>query len=213
VQLNLSDGGALTVERVLVATGRTPRTRALGLEQLGLEATEEGIPVDERCRVRGLEHIWAAGDVTGILPFTHTAVYQARVIAANLRGEAMSADYRAIPRSVFTQPPVAAAGLTLAQAREQGIDAVSASAELASVPRAETHGAEYGRLELVADRGRGLLIGASAIGDQADSWLGEAILAIRARVPLATFAEVVHAFPTFNELYDAPLRALARACG
>ncbi|MHB8573735.1 MAG: dihydrolipoyl dehydrogenase family protein [Dehalococcoidia bacterium] len=212
--LHLKDGSELRAERVLIATGRAPRTGGIGLDalDLGNAVTDEGIATDERCRVRGQNHIWAAGDVAGIDPFTHTAAYQARVIAANLTGKAMTADYRAIPRMVYTSPPVATVGLTLEAALKQGIEAVSAGADLSSNPRASIVGRGFGRLELVADRKRCVLIGAAAIGEQADSWLGEAVLAIRAEVPVTLLTQVVHAFPTFGEIYIEPIEALAEQC-
>lgn len=212
VALTLANGTEARAERLLLATGRTPRTGGIGLEALGVEPGDDGVPIDEYCRVRGQQHVWAAGDVAGIQPYTHTAAYQAGVIAANLLGEERCAEYHAIPRMVYTHPPVAAVGLTVAQAREQGIDALRAGAEFSSLPRPETADSGPGRLELVADRRRGVLIGASAIGEQADSWLGEALLAVQAAIPLEALTHVVHAFPTFNEIYDQPLRELAAQC-
>ena len=203
---HLSDGSRVQVERVLVATGREPATKDLGLEVLGVTLGNKGeLEVDDRCRVT--DHVWAAGDVTGVAPYTHTAGYQARVIVANLLGEDRVADYRAIPRAVYTDPPVASVGMDAKTAEQQGISARTAVMDLAQVARTSTEGSAGGRLVLTA--ADGVLIGAAAIGPHADEWLSEAALAIRARVPLAVLADVVHAFPTFGEAYEPPLRELA----
>jgi pyruvate/2-oxoglutarate dehydrogenase complex dihydrolipoamide dehydrogenase (E3) component len=211
--LLLLEGGAVVdAERVVAATGRRPRVEGLGLELLGV-SSEGPLEVDERCRVVGTEHLWAAGDVTGVAPFTHTADYQGSVVARNLMGEDVRADYRALPRAVYTDPPVAAAGLTVAEAHERGLAVETARFDLSETARALTEGAgepEGGCLVLVADRRERVLVGATAVGPHADEWLGEALLAIRARVPVEVAAEVVHPFPTFSEAYGPSLRQLAR---
>ncbi len=209
-KLHLSDGTTVEAERVLVAVGRTPTTDGLGLDVLGIEPDDSGaIEVDDHCRVIGQDHVWAAGDVTGAAPYTHTANYQARVVAGNLLGRDAVTDLRAIPRAVYTEPAVASVGMAQQEASEQGIDVITAVMDVGQTGRAATEGAGGGRLVLTADRTKGVLIGAAAIGPHADEWLSEATLAIRAQVPLSVLADVVHAFPTFGEAYEPPLRELA----
>ena len=206
---HLSDGTTVEVERVLVAVGRTPTTDGLGLDVLGIETGDSGaIEVDEHCRVVRQEHVWAAGDVTGVAPYTHTANYQAAIVAANLLGAERRTDLRAIPRAIYTDPAVASVGMAQQQAREQGIDAITATMDLGELARTATEGNRGGRLVLTADRARGVLIGAAAIGPHADEWLAEAVLAVRAQVPIEVLADVVHAFPTFGEAYEPPMREL-----
>ena len=212
VVVTLDDGHTISGEGILIATGRAPRTDDLGLENLNIAVTDTGIATSPDGRVTGHTNVWAAGDVTGIAPFTHTANYQARTVTANLLGGHVSADYRAIPRAVYTDPPVASVGLSTHEAHEKNIDVAVASIRLKTTARAATDDARAGCLILIADRGRGVLVGAAAIGAHADEWIGEATLAIRAEVPIPVFADVVHAFPTFGEAYEPALRELVRQC-
>jgi len=212
--LVLDDGSRLTAERLVVAAGREARLDGLGLEFLNIRPTRGGsVEVDDRCRVRGQEHVWAGGDVTGIAPYTHTASYHGRVIAANLLGRDARANHRAIPRGVYTDPSVACVGLSSIKARERGYDIVSASMDVGHTARGSATGLKSGRLVLVAERRRRTLLGAAAIGPHAEEWIGEAVLAIRAEIPIDVLTDVVHPFPTFSETYEPPLRELAEKLG
>jgi len=209
-RLVLDDGTPLTAQKLIVAIGQAPRLNGLGLEALRIRPGRDGfLQVDDRCRVRGQEHVWAAGDITGIAGYTHTANYHGRIVAANLLGRETRANHRAIPRGVYTEPAVACVGLSSSQARELGYDAVSASMEVGHTARASATGLTSGRLILVGDRKRRTLLGAAAIGAHAEEWIGEAVLAIRAEIAIDVLTDVVHAFPTFSEAYEPPLRELA----
>jgi dihydrolipoamide dehydrogenase len=159
--------------------------------------------------VRGQAHVWAAGDITGLAPYTHTASYHGRVISANLLGHEARANHRAIPRGVYTDPSAACVGLSLEKARAHGHDAIRASMEIRHTARAAATGLTSGVVVLVADRTHRTLLGAAAIGPHAEEWIGEAALAIRAEISIDVLADVVHPFPTFSEAYEPALRELA----
>jgi pyruvate/2-oxoglutarate dehydrogenase complex dihydrolipoamide dehydrogenase (E3) component len=198
------------VDVVLLASGRRPRSTGLGLENLGIEpGPSSALQVDNQCRVRGINHVWATGDVTGVAPFTHTAHYQGRIVAANLRGEAIRADYRAIPRAVYVNPVLASVGHTRATAQAAGIDVIELEAPMSQVVRSSTEGDAAGWLLLLTDPARGVVVGATAYGGYAEEWLSEVSLAIRADVPVWVFADVVHPFPTYAEVLENPLWQLA----
>jgi dihydrolipoamide dehydrogenase len=217
-RLHLDSGPILECERILVAVGRAPNTSGIGLEILGIEEDDGGLAIDETCRVRGQRKIWAAGDVTAVAPYTHTANYQAEIIATNILragdrsgshgADQVTADYRAIPRAVYTDPAVASVGMDEATAAQKGIHPVTAAMDFAELARAGSDG-DGGRLVLTADRSRGVLVGAAAIGPHADEGIGEAALAIHAEIQLSVLAQLVHLFPTYSEAYGRLFQELA----
>jgi pyruvate/2-oxoglutarate dehydrogenase complex dihydrolipoamide dehydrogenase (E3) component len=198
--LELDDGRTLSGDRLLVATGRSPRVDGIGLETVGVEANPRGIRVDSRLRVG--ERLWAIGDVTGIWPLTHVGKYQARVAAANILGKPREANYEAVPRVVFTDPQAAAVGAT--EAAFSATTRVSEVAKTAAYTRA--YDKSNGFMTLLSDGKR--LTGAYALGPEAGEWLQQATLAIRARVPLDVLRDTIQPFPTFSEIYVAALKQL-----
>jgi pyruvate/2-oxoglutarate dehydrogenase complex dihydrolipoamide dehydrogenase (E3) component len=192
--VTLEDGTEIRSEKLIVATGRAPRVTDIGLDSVAVEWDEKsGLKVDERLRAG--DGIWAVGDVTGVALFTHVGKYQARVAGRDMLGKPARADYRAIPRVVFTDPQVAAVGS--AEGERSG------TVQLAGVARTSTYTREYaerpGFLTLVADGEK--LIGAYAVGPEAGEWLGQATLAIRAEIPLDVLRDTIQPFPSFSEAY------------
>jgi pyruvate/2-oxoglutarate dehydrogenase complex dihydrolipoamide dehydrogenase (E3) component len=208
VNVRLDDGSSVSGAELLVATGRRPRVGGLGLETVGIDTSSKGIEVDERCRAA--DGVWAVGDVTGVMPFTHVGMYQGRVVADTITGADVRASYDAIPRVVFSDPEIAAVGLTEAQARERGIQVLTSRLKL---PDAITRPWTYeqnprGDLGLIADRDRDVLVGAWAVAPLAGEWIHQAALAIKVGIPLGVLRDTVAQFPTFSEGYLKALEAL-----
>jgi pyruvate/2-oxoglutarate dehydrogenase complex dihydrolipoamide dehydrogenase (E3) component len=210
--VTLSDGEEVSGAELLVAVGREPRTQGLGLERVGVELGARGeVMVDER--LRAADGVWAVGDVTGILPFTHAGAYQARVAAGDMLEEDVRADYRAIPRVVFSDPEIASVGLSAAQARDEGIDVDTVRVELPDAigrPITYEQKPRGQELELVADRERGVLVGAWAVAPLAGEWIRQAAMAIKLRAPLEVLRDTVSQFPTFCEGFTEGVRLFGR---
>jgi pyruvate/2-oxoglutarate dehydrogenase complex dihydrolipoamide dehydrogenase (E3) component len=204
--LDFPDGTSVTGDKLLVATGRAPRTAGIGLETIGIDPDPRGVPVD--ARMSAGDGVWAIGDATGVWPLTYVGKYQGRVAAANILGTPTTACYDAVPRVVFSDPQAASVG----EADGQHV----ATAQLAGVPRASTYSRAYadepGFLTLVSDGER--LTGAYALGPEAGEWLQQATVAIRARIPLSTLLDTIQPFPTFAEAFlPALLELRAQVAG
>ena len=204
----LEDGTEIETDVIVIAAGRTPRTEGIGLESVGVKPTEKRLPIDDRCRLT--EGVWAIGDATGVSLFTHVAKYQGRIVADNILGKNRRADYHGTPRVVFSDPEIAAAGLTEEQAREQGIGVAAVTLDLTKVlARPWTYEQNpRGTLGLVADREREVLVGAWAVAPEASEWIHQASQAIRAEIPIEKLLDMVVQFPTYSEGYLEALEKL-----
>jgi len=201
--LEIDDGRELRGDRLLVATGRRPRVRGVGLETVGVEPDARGVPVD--AHLRAAEQLWAIGDITGIWPLTHVGKYQGDVVAANILGDPRRANYEAVPRVTYTDPQAAAVGAEAG--RFSAMVPVSGVAKTATYTRA--YAESNGFLALLSDGER--LTGAYALGPEAGEWLQQATLAIRAHVPLEVLTDTIQPFPTFSEIYVEALKVLRKA--
>jgi pyruvate/2-oxoglutarate dehydrogenase complex dihydrolipoamide dehydrogenase (E3) component len=201
--IEIDDGRELRGDRLLVATGRRPRVRGLGLETVGVEPDAHGVPVD--AHLRAGEQLWAIGDVNGLWPLTHVGKYQGDIVAANILGEPRKANYEAVPRVTYTDPQAAAVGADAG--RFSATVPVSGVAKTATYTRA--YADDNGFLTLLSDGER--LTGAYALGPDAGEWLQQATLAIRAHVPLDVLNDTIQPFPTFSEIYVEALKELRGA--
>jgi len=206
IDVRLGSGETLAAQRLLVATGRKPNVDGLGLETLDVEITQRGVTVDDQLRAG--DRVWAIGDAAGVGLLTHLGKYQARVAAANIAGRDVRADYRAIPAAVFTDPQVANVGVM------EGEGVVTARYEIEG-GRLSTYESPRrpGFVKLAADRARGVLVGAVAVGPEAGEWLGQLTLAVRAEVPVDVLLDTIQPYPTFSEAIFNALLELEQRLG
>ncbi|NLT07805.1 MAG: NAD(P)/FAD-dependent oxidoreductase [Solirubrobacterales bacterium] len=210
--LALDGAPELRADRLLVATGRRPRTDDIGVEEVGLEPGES-IAVDDRMRATGVPGGWlyAIGDVNGRALLTHVGKYQAWVAAENLLGrDAVSeVDGETAPRTVFTEPQVAAVGHTLASARAAGLDVRAVDVDTSANAGASFVGkGAPGTCRLVVDERAGTIAGATFTGVAVAESLHAATIAIAGRVPLDRLRHAVPSFPTRSEVWLKLLEAL-----
>jgi pyruvate/2-oxoglutarate dehydrogenase complex dihydrolipoamide dehydrogenase (E3) component len=207
VVLHLKSGASVPADRLLVATGRRPNAEAW--RESGLAVTERGWLKVDPATLEACSGVFGVGDITGLGGFTHLAYYHGQVVAQRLRGIDAKADHSAVPRVTFTDPEIASVGLSEAVARERGFDVVVASADPAEAARGVIHDFHRGALKLVADRERGVLIGATLVTPRAGEIVGELILAIKLGTPVKTLADVIHPYPAFNRVLGQSLDELA----
>jgi pyruvate/2-oxoglutarate dehydrogenase complex dihydrolipoamide dehydrogenase (E3) component len=211
VTVALDDGSEVAAAEILVAVGRKPRTDEIGLDSVGIEPGKGGfLETDERLQIGGRDGLYAVGDVSGRALFTHMGKYQAWVAAENILGRevAVIAEEIGSPRVTFTDPQVAAAGKTLEQAEEAGIEA-----KAIDVPTDGTAGASFqgretgGTSRLVIDEARGVIVGATFTGFETADFLHAATIAIVGEVPLQRLRHAVAAYPSRSEVWLKLLEA------
>jgi pyruvate/2-oxoglutarate dehydrogenase complex dihydrolipoamide dehydrogenase (E3) component len=207
----LEDGREIVADEILVAVGRRPNTGDVGSESVGLEPGKF-LSVDERLRVKGVDGDWlyAVGDVSGLALLTHMGKYQGRLVGDLIAGKDVAdvADFKGPPRVMFTDPQVAAVGLTEAQAREQGIDVGVVSYGTGDVAGAYTRGNGIkGTSQIVVDRGRRVIVGATFTGPEVQEMLHAATVAVIGEVSLDALWHAVPSFPTVSEVWLRLLEA------
>lgn len=198
----------MAAERLLVATGRKACFDEHDLDAAGVEM-KDGKPVlDETLRTTG-EKIWAAGDATGELLFTHVGGYEAEIVVDDILGTRRPRDYRVVPKVTYTEPEVASVGHSEEAARKEGHDVVTSLLRMEDNERATIEGATYGIVKLVADKGSGELLGGHIVGEGAGDMIHEIVAAMAARVPVHVVGDAIHSYPTLSESVKGAFIGLA----
>jgi pyruvate/2-oxoglutarate dehydrogenase complex dihydrolipoamide dehydrogenase (E3) component len=212
VTATLEDGRAIEGDEILVAVGRRPNTGDIGLDSIGMaERAGKFLSVNEHLRVEGgPEWLYAVGDVNGLALLTHMGKYQGRLFGDILAGKRVTdiADHGIVPRVTFTDPQVAAVGLTEAQAKEQGLKVRTVSYGIGGVAGAYTRGNDIkGTAQIVVDEDHKLIVGATFTGPDVQEILHAATIAIAGKVTLDTLWHAVPSFPTVSEVWLRLLEA------
>ena len=205
VTVTTTDGGAAVADKVLVALGRQPSTKDLGLEVVGLEPGKT-IHVDAHNRVPGHDWLYAIGDINGKALFTHMGKYQARISADHVLGHdhvlSHGADGPLSPRVIFTEPQVAAVGHTSETAEEAGM-----IFDIVETPTSGNAGGSFygrnapGTTRWIVDRERRIVVGCTITGAEIADFLHAATIAIVGEVPLERLRHAVPSFPTRSEIW------------
>jgi pyruvate/2-oxoglutarate dehydrogenase complex dihydrolipoamide dehydrogenase (E3) component len=206
--LTLSGGDQVRGQRLLVATGRHTDLPGLGIGAVGLDEQAHHVTVDGH--MRAAPGVWAIGDMVGKGAFTHMSMYQAQIAIADILGQPIhEAEYHAVPRVTFTDPEIGSVGLSEAGARERGLDVRVGLTQVPASTRGWIHKAgNDGFIKLIADTGRGVLVGATSAGPVGGEVLSMLTLAVHAGIPVQRLSEMIYAYPTFHRGVSDALREL-----
>ncbi|PKQ15378.1 MAG: dihydrolipoyl dehydrogenase [Actinobacteria bacterium HGW-Actinobacteria-7] len=204
----LKSGGVLESDIVMSAVGRVPNSAGFGFEEAGIEFDRRAIKADEYFRTN-IEGVYAIGDLIGGMMLAHVAeeegVLAARNAVAALKGEEHleSLDYSAVPAAVYTFPEVGVVGSSRDGAKERGVDAIQAISKFAANGKALGEGESDGFVQLVAEKGTGLIVGCQIVGPHAVEIIQEVAVAKRWGITVGQLAETVHGHPTVGEVIKA----------
>ncbi len=190
---------SITADRLLIATGRTPNTSRLGLEEIGVRTDAGGhIEVDPFLRT-STPDIFSAGDCTPLPAFVYVAAAAGTRAGINMTGGEVAFDADVVPAVIFTAPQVATVGMTESQARNAGIETDSRVLSLDNVPRALVNFDTRGFIKMVAEARTGRLLGVQAVAPEAGEFIQTAALAIRSRMTVLELSDLLFPYLTMGE--------------
>ena len=202
IALEFAGGEPITAAAMLIAAGRTPNLRALNLESAGVDYDRRGVKVNAYLQTSQL-HIYAAGDITNQLKFTHTADFTARIVVRNIlmpfQFLRQKIDWSVVPWCTYTDPEVAHVGLSEKEAKQKNEYDLFV-VPLEDVDRAVVESEEAGFAKILAAKGSDKILGATIVAPHAGDLLHEFVLAMSAKIGLGKIASTIHAYPTFAEL-------------
>jgi dihydrolipoamide dehydrogenase len=213
VTIELSNGEVLEVDACLVATGRIPVTKDIGLETVGLAPNKRGFIEVDDTMATGVPHLWAIGDATGKMMLAHTASAQGVVAVENICGRHAKIDYQSIPAAAFTHPEISFVGLTEPQAKTkgeaEGFQIATVRSYYKGNSKAIAEAETDGLAKIIYRQDTGELLGVHIMGIHASDLIHEASAAIALRASVFNLARNVHAHPTLSEVLDEAYKRAA----
>ncbi len=202
-KITLSNGEEVHAEKILAAIGRSVDLTGLKPENAGISWTRKGVAVNPQT-LQLQEHIYAAGDITGLCQLAHAASRQGEVAAQNLCGQRAVYHNENVPRAIYTSPEMAAVGLTRTQAGQQGLAVKAHKSFFLANGRAVAQEQTEGYVELLCRADNGKILGGSIVGANAAELIHIISVALAAGFTLKQLQEVIFAHPTLAEtIYEA----------
>ena len=203
ILLEFSEGNPIAAETMLIAAGRTPNLRALNLEAAGVDYDEHGVKANDYLQT-SQPHIYAAGDITNHLKFTHTADFTARAVVRNIlmpfQFLRQKVNCAVVPWCTYSDPEIAHVGLGEKEAKQKNVEYDLFVVPFEEVDRAVVESEEIGFAKILTAQGSDKILGAAIVGPHAGDLIHEFVLAINAHIGLGKIASMIHAYPTFAEL-------------
>ena len=206
-----SDVETFEVEVVLLGVGRKANTEGMNLEKVGVQLHRRGVQVVDDTLRTHVPHIFAIGDVTGRIQLAHVASAEGICAVQNaITGSSRLMDYKSVPNCVYTQPEVAAVGLTQSEAEAQGYEVTVGKFHFRPLGKAMATGEQEGFVKVVCEKKYGEVLGLHMIGAHVTDMIHEGVVALKLEATLDYMVETIHAHPTMSE---AVLEAFEDAAG
>lgn len=203
---------SLECDQVLVAVGMKPRSRDIGLEELGVQIDQRGFVMTNDLCQTNVEGIYAIGDVSGPPMLAHKASKEGEVAAEVIAGKRAAKDWITVPGIVFTHPEIATVGLTEEQAKQEGLTVKTGRFPFSALGRAMSIAETDGFVKVVTDTSSGRIVGIHIVGPSASDLISEAALAMEMVATAEDMAATIHPHPTLGEaLMEASAASLGHA--
>jgi dihydrolipoamide dehydrogenase len=192
--------GEASGDMVIVAIGRRPVTRDMGLEAAGVKVSDRGFVEVNDMLQTSVPNIYAIGDITGKVQLAHVASAQGCVAAANCAGGSKTMSYNIVPSVIYSNPEVAAVGITEAEARDKGMNVKTGFFSAAGNGRSVILGSTDGFIKLVTEASTGEILGATIVAPHASDMIAEIAVAMKSEATVEEIADTVHPHPSVSEI-------------